>query len=70
MLKAVIVQYSYKNLAQKVQGDHGGSTLDFIDFQPGVPPVRPFAMQSLLNFLLPEQNCADRGTNEIKVNKT
>ena len=34
------------------QGEHGGSRLDFVDFNSGVPAVRPFAMPYLPNFHL------------------
>ena len=55
---------------RKIQGDHSGLWLDFVDFHSRVPPVCPFAMQSLPNLHLPKQNWANRGTNQIKVNKT
>ena len=44
--------------------------LDFPDFYLGVLPVWAFPMPSLPNFHLPKPNLADRGTNQIKVNKT
>ena len=28
----------------EIQGEHGGLSLDFVDFHSGVPPVCPFAM--------------------------
>ena len=42
---------------------------DVVDLDLGVPPVCLFAMLSLPNFHLPEQNRADIGTNQTKVNK-
>ena len=53
-----------------VQGDHGGLTLDCIDFNSGVPQVCSFAVTSLPNFCLPKQNWAGRRPKQLKVNKT
>ena len=53
----------------RVTNEHGGFTLDFVDFNSRVPPVYPFVMPTLPNFLLPEQIWAVWGTNHIKVNK-
>ena len=41
------------------QGDHDGLGLYFVDCHSGVPPVCPFAMSSLPNFHLLQQNWAD-----------
>ena len=49
-----------------IQGEHS----DFANFNSGVLPVCPFAMPSLPNFHSAKQNWADRGTNQIQVNKT
>ena len=38
-----------------VQGDHGGS-LDFVDFNLGVPPVCPLTVPSLPNFHQPKHD--------------
>ena len=45
---------SWSNI--KIQGNHNGLTLDFVDFNSGIPPVCPFAMPSLPNFHLLKQN--------------
>ena len=36
--------------SDRIQGDHGGLTLDFVDFNYAVPRVCPLAMPSLPNF--------------------
>ena len=51
---------------EAIQGDRGGLRLDFIDFNPGVLLVCPFAMPSLPNFHLPKANRADREPNKSK----
>ena len=38
------------------------TTVDFVDFNLGAPPLCPLAMPSLPTFYLPKQNPADRGT--------
>ena len=55
--------------SEYLQCDQGVLRLDFVNFHLGVPPVCSFAMPFLPNFHQPKQNWADRGTNQIKVNK-
>ena len=61
--------YGRSKQIRTLQVDHGGLILYFVDFHFEVLPVYPFAIPSLSNFYLPKQNRADRGTNQIKVNK-
>ena len=46
------------------QGDHGGLTLGFVEFNLGIPTSCLFVMPSLGNFHLPKQNRGDRGTTK------
>ena len=50
----------------KIQGDHGGLRLDFVEMIQGVPPGSAPALPSLSNLYVPCQNQLDGRTNKSK----
>ena len=55
-------------LLKRLQGDHNGQILRFVDFNLEVPQCCPTALQLLPTLQLPKQNRAE--SNQNVVNKT